>query len=604
MGIIAKSTIRELNERLDAVEVIGEYVRLEKRSGEYRGLCPFHTEKTPSFSVNPERKVYYCFGCGKGGTVIGFIMEIDKCSYTETVELLAKRFGVRIVYEHAQGQEEQERITRIQEIAELYRRVAGSFHYCLKERPEGRLALQYIITRGISMKMIETFRLGYAPADRRWLFQFLSHKGYSETFLASSMLFSPKTPRLSFFTHRLMFPITDHQGRTLAFGGRLLSGEGPKYVNSSESDFYKKGQTLFAIDQALGEIRKTKEVYIAEGYMDVIALHQAGITNAVAPLGTSLTDEQAKLLRRWAERVYLVFDSDGPGQRATTRAILTCRKNGLTCAVVMPDKTAGTEGTAAFKDPADILKEAGAEVLQKSVKYFMLDCEYLMFHSKSLFDISGAEGKTKAISFMFPYLEILDSDVSREIAIEQIAEAFEIDQMAIRNDFNRRHKTYRGGERENVVPKKARSIHVNDELNLLVVVLVNYRLYPEFRAKLLIKDIENPSAKELFIALEECYIHDESGMDAFLSHISSEELRNFVIERSASKEFSANPEQLMLDGIKKVRRRRLEKRRDDIVMSLRIVKHKVADIQNFPQGADLEELLAEKMHIDAQLHQL
>jgi DNA primase len=600
MGI-TKSTIQEVNERVDAVAVIGDYVRLEKRSGEYRGLCPFHTEKTPSFSVNPDRKLYYCFGCGKGGTVIGFIMEIDKCSFIEAVELLAKRFGVPIVYENTGGKQDRERITRIQEIAELYHRVAGSFHYWLKERPEGHLALQYIITRGISMKMIETFRLGYAPANRLWLFDFLSHKGYSETFLASSMLFSPKNTRLSFFVHRLMFPIVDHQGRTLAFGGRLLSGEGPKYFNSSESDFYKKGQTLFAIDQALGEIRKTKEVYIAEGYMDVIALHQAGITNAVAPLGTALTDEQAKLLRRWVERVYLIFDSDNPGQQATVRAILTCRKNGLACSVVISDKRLETEGAAVFKDPADILKEAGAEVLQKSIKYFMLDYEYLMLHSKSLFDISSAEGKTKAITFMFPYLETLDSDISREIAIEQIAEAFGINQMAIRNDFNQRHKTYR--ERENTVPK-VRSIHMNDELYLLVVVLVNYHLYPEFRAKLLIKDIDDPSAKELFIALEECYIHDETGMDAFLSHISSEALRNFVIEWGASKEFLANPEQLVLDGIKKIRRRQLEKRRDDIVMALRIAKHKVTDIDIFHQGADLEELLAEKMHIDAQLHQL
>ncbi|MDR2484636.1 MAG: DNA primase [Treponema sp.] len=604
MRIIAKSTIQEVNDKMDPIAVVGDYVRLEKRSGEYMGLCPFHTEKSPSFSVNPDRKLYYCFGCGKGGTVISFVMEMDKLSYGETVELLAKRFGIPVVYENTAGQQQdQDRATRIEAVTELYHRVAGSFHYWLKERPEGRPVLQYIISRGINMEMIEAFRLGYAPANRQWLFQFLSRKGYSGAFLASSMLFSHKDPRLSFFTHRLIFPITDRQGRTVAFGGRLLSGEGPKYLNSAESDVYKKGRTLFAIDRALGEIRKTKEVYIAEGYMDVIALHQAGITNAVAPLGTALTDEQAKFLRRWAEKVYLIFDADNAGRNATVRAIITCRKQGLSCGVVVPGK--GLEKAAEFKDPADILQEAGARVLQESVKCFMLDCEYLMFHSKSLFDISGAEGKSKAITFMFPYLETLDSDVSRELAIGRIADAFGVDQTAIRNDFNRRYSIYGEGKRENEAPKKSRPVYMNDELYLLIVVLINYQLYPEFRTKLLIKDIEYPVAKELFIALEECYIHDESGMDALLARIHSEELRNFIVERGTSKEFSANPEQLMLDGIKKAMQRRLEKRRKDIVMELRIAKHNAADIhKDLHKGTRWEELLAEKMHIDAQLHQL
>ncbi|MDR2534980.1 MAG: DNA primase [Treponema sp.] len=604
MGIIAKSTIQEVNDKIDPVAVIGDYVGLEKRSGEYIGLCPFHNEKTPSFSVNPERKLYYCFGCGKGGTVINFVMEMDKLSFTEAIEVLAKRFGVPMRYENAAGSpgKDQEQRTRIEEITELYRRVAGSFHYWLKERPEGQSALHYIIDRGISMEMIETFRLGYAPANRRWLFQFLIRKGYSESFLASSMLFSSKDPHLSFFFHRLMFPITDRQGRTLAFGGRLLSGDGPKYINSAESDFYKKGLTLFGIDQALGEIRKTKEAYIAEGYMDVIALHQAGITNAVAPLGTALTDEQAKFLRRWVERVNLIFDSDKAGQQATVKAILTCRRNGLVCAVAVPHK--GAAPAAEFKDPADILKEAGLQVLQKRMKYCMLDCEYLMFHSKSLFDISSAEGKTKAITFMFPYLKTLDSDVSRELVIEQIGEAFGVDQRAIRNDFNRTTPVHQGGGRKDGIPKKLRSIRMSDELYLLIVVLVNYQLYPKFRTKLVIKDIEDPAAKEIFIALEEWYVHDEAGMDALLAHINSEELRSFVVEKGSSKNLLSNPEQLMWDGIKKVKRRRLEKRRDQILLELMIARDGANETQNdFQKETRLEELLAEKMHIDAELHQ-
>jgi DNA primase len=600
MPQIAKSTIQELSDKMDALAVVGDYVRLEKRSGRYMGLCPFHNEKTPSFSVNPDLKLYYCFGCGKGGTVLTFVMEMEKLSFKETVELLARRFGVPLIYEDAPGpQPDQEYAVRIEGITELYGRVAGSFHYWLMERPEGRAALQYIIARGISKEMIAKFRLGYAPADRRWLFHFLSGKGYSEAFLGSSMLFSSKYPQVSFFADRLMFPIANWQGKTVAFGGRLLSGEGPKYLNSSESDFYKKGQTLFAIDLALSAIRKTKEVYLAEGYMDVIALHQAGITNAVAPLGTAFTDEQARLLRRWAERVYLIFDADTPGQQATVKALLTCRRNSLACAVVVPGKGLETEKEGIFKDPADILQEAGPEVLQSSIKCSMLDFEYLMFHSRSLFDISSTEGKAKAISFLFPYLETLDSEVSRDVAIGQVADAFGVDRLAIRHDFNRSQ----GAGRHTEGLHKPPSIRMNDELYLLMVVLLHYRLlYPEFRTKIVIKEIEDSAAKDLFIAMEECFAHDESGMSDLLSRINSEELRNFVIQRSASKEFTVNPEQLVRDGIKKIKRKGLERQGKAILTQLRLKKDTAQGYGDSHNGIGLEELLAEKKQLDTELH--
>ncbi|MDR3343695.1 MAG: DNA primase [Treponema sp.] len=602
MAYIAKSTIQEVHDKLDAIAVVADYVRLEKRSGRYVGLCPFHQEKTPSFSVNPDLKVYHCFGCGKGGTVINFVMEMDKYSFPETIELLAKRFSIPVVYEDFGGGPEDTGMTRrIEELAELYSRVAGSFHYVLMEKPAGSAAKAYLISRGISTAMIDHFRLGYAPADRRWLFTFLSRKGYSQEFLAASGLFSPKYPGTSFFSDRLMFPIVDRQGRTVAFGGRILGKEGPKYINSAESVMYKKGQTLFAIDLALPAIRKTGDVYIAEGYMDVIALHQAGITNAVAPLGTAFTDEQAKLLRRWAERVYLIFDADTAGQNAAVKAILTCRNNALASAVVVP----GNEppGQPAWKDPADILQEAGPEALQKRVKCSITDFEYLVGRSRSLFDISDAAGKAQAVAFLFPYLKTLDSEVSRDACIGSIAAAFGVDRGAVAEDY--RHFGERGfdGNRRYALGNKGspKPIQMNDELFLLAAVSVHYRLYPQFRSKLSIKEIEDPSAKELFIALEECYVHDESGMDDLLSRITAPELRNFIIERGASNEFSANPEQLVSDGINRVKQRRLKRRLDEIVMELRIAKEGVTRIRGETR---LEELLAEKMHLDAELCRL
>jgi DNA primase len=627
MSYISESTIREVNDRLDAAAVVGDYVRLEKRGGKYWGLCPFHNEKTPSFTVDPDKKMYYCFGCNHGGGVINFIMEMDKLSFPEAVETLAKRMGIEIIYENTGGErKEGGENRRIEELAELYRRVAGSFYYLLMKKDEGAEAKRYIISRGITKEMIDRFRLGYAPADRSWLFRFLSEKGYSGEFLASSGLFSKSNPRRAFFADRLMFPIADRQGRTIAFGGRILAGEGPKYLNSGESGGYKKRETLFAIDLALPEIRKTKEVYVAEGYMDVIALHQAGIANAVAPLGTAFTDDQAKLLRRWAERVLLVFDADEAGQNAAVKAILTCRRNALACFVVtMADKPGtGAQNPGMFKDPADILKELGPEALQKSVKCFINDFEYLVRRGGSLFDLSNSEGKGRAAAFLFPYLGALDSEVSRDSCVGAMADAFGIERQAILADFSRfnrgqfdpdrRDGEKREGNRDAGPGRNARPIRMNDELFLLTAVLVNPGLYPRLRAALSIEELDDPGARELFIALEEWFRNDTPGMDDLLSRIQDETLRNFVVHQGASAAFSDHLDQLVADGIKRVKQKRLERRRSEIVRELRIAKN--ADIlphQNGFSGGThggllaetrVEDLLAEKVHIDAELRRM
>ncbi|MDR2447399.1 MAG: DNA primase [Treponema sp.] len=625
MPFITQNSIQEVIDKMDAVAVMGDYVRLENRSGRFMGLCPFHNEKTPSFSVNPDLKLYHCFGCGKGGTVLNFIMEMDKLTFPEAVETLAKRFGVALQYEAGGNVETDKTAAKTDALFDLYSRVAGSFHYLLAKTPHGKPALTYTLSRGFSYEMVEKFKLGYAPADREWLFKFLSKKGYSEEFLAESALFARKHPRMSFFADRLIFPINDRQGRTIAFGGRLLSGDGPKYLNTPESVLYKKGQTLFAIDSALPEIKKTKEVSVAEGYMDVIALHQAGVTNAVAPLGTAFTDEQARLLRRFAERVNLIFDSDGAGQTAAVKAILTCRRNGLIARVVRPGKAAqagrhdesgGADAAGValkkvinMKDPADILKEFGKDVLKNCVKSDILDFDYLIARSKELYDTNDSEGKFKAAAFIFPYLETLDSDVVRDAALGQLADALRADREAVRNDYNNR--------RTNAVSRHSAtgysydqrphnlSLRMNEELFLLAVVAVNDGLYSQFRARLSIEEIEDLAAKDIFIALEECFVHDETGLDALLPRISSENTRKFIVERGVTTEFSSNPEQLISDGIKRIKQKRIERRSAKIVTELRLIESNHNKDENTYRLAALDdELLLEKMHIDAELRKL
>jgi DNA primase len=286
MSRIPEETVRTILDRTDIVAVIGDYVRLEKRGGRYLGLCPFHNEKTPSFSVDREKGFFYCFGCHKGGDVITFLREQDKLSYREALEELAKKAGVPLEFEEAPPEEEKAR----KALFELYDRIAGTFHYLLTEHESGKEALAYLRRRGVPDAFRDAFRLGYAPRDRRWLYSFLRKKGYSADFLAHSGIFAERHPDFPLFADRLIFPITTARGETIAFGGRLLEGDGPKYINSPDTVLFHKQENLFALDKAQASIKKEGKALICEGYMDALSFHIAGISYAVAPLGTAFTE--------------------------------------------------------------------------------------------------------------------------------------------------------------------------------------------------------------------------------------------------------------------------------------------------------------------------
>ncbi|MDR0663497.1 MAG: DNA primase [Spirochaetaceae bacterium] len=598
MGRISSETINELNSRLDAVAVVGDYVKLEKKSGRWWGRCPFHSEKTPSFTVDPERKTYYCFGCHEGGGVINFVMEMDKINFPQAVELLAKRFGVPVIRENSGftvNTDEQDR--KKDDLLGLYRRVAGSFHYILTETAEGGDALGYVRDRGISDESIRRFKLGYAPADPFWLYQFLLGKGYSPSFLEESALFTKANPRRAFFSGRLMFPIADRQGRVLAFGGRILRQDGPKYLNSAESLVYKKRETLFALDLAMNEIRNTKEVIVAEGYMDVIALHEAGVQNAVAPLGTAFTVEQARLLGRWVSRINLLFDSDPAGEAAAAKAVLNCRSAGLPAFVIKPQGEAESVFTDC-KDPAGILKEKGAGYLQQFTKHIILDFEYLLSKSMRLQDVSDSSGRAKAVASLFPFLDLIDSEVERESYFRRIAESFETGAQSVLNDY----KVWRsgGGYGEKITETSVgRSINMTDELRLLTAAVVNRDLGPflfaKIRSALSIEEFDDTYAKELYRTLEECSRADNMNFEALLNGIETEDLRRLVAEKDVTLEFSENPERIVADGIRIVRAERLMRKRNELVAKIRAAKN---------NGMSVEDLMHEKMFIDAEFQSL
>ena len=591
MAKISSSTIDEVNDRTDLVSLIGEYTRLERRGTDWWGCCPFHNEKTPSFHVVPSRKMYHCFGCGQGGSAINFVMEIEKLGFMDAVVQLAKRAGVEVIYEGNNVVEENPLEKKKDEIFDLYSRTSGTYHYFLTETDMGKFAYDYLISRGVTKEIIQKFKLGYSPADRTWLKKFLLSKNYSNEFLNESGLFSKKYPDISFFSDRLMFPIFNRKNQVVAFGGRLLHGEGPKYLNSGEMIQYKKGETLYAFNFAKESIRKEKSVIFCEGYMDVIAYHQAGITNAVAPLGTALTEDQVKIISSFVDTVYLSFDSDEAGQNATFKAILLCRKMDL------PVKIIKLEGG---KDPSEILNKFGAQSLTNAINDAIIDTDFLLSVLATRYNIGTPDGRTQASLAFFSYVDSLSSDIQKDTCLEKLCQAYNLKPEAVKADFNNRDKarsklrTPSTNSNENAkLPEK---IVLNAETRAMLAVIANVDYFSMMRSSLSVDDFEDVLARDMFIALEECYREGSMSYDNFLSKCTDERVQLIVSQSVTSGEFAINSEKTVEDCIWLIRKNSLERKRDRLLNQIRQCQGNTLEEQQ-----KLNLLLNEKMSIDLEL---
>ena len=591
MAKISSSTIDEVNDRTDLVSLIGEYTRLERRGTDWWGCCPFHNEKTPSFHVVPSRKMYHCFGCGQGGSAINFVMEVEKLGFMDAVVQLAKRSGVEVIYEGNNVVEENPLEKKKDEIFDLYSRTSGTYHYFLTETDMGKFAYDYLISRGVTPEIIKKFQLGYSPADRTWLKKFLLSKNYSNEFLNESGLFSKKYPDISFFSDRLMFPIFNRKNQVVAFGGRLLHGEGPKYLNSGEMLQYKKGETLYAFNFAKESIRKEKSVIFCEGYMDVIAYHQAGITNAVAPLGTALTEDQVKIISSFVDTVYLSFDSDEAGQNATFKAILLCRKMDL------PVKIIKLEGG---KDPSEILNKFGVNSLTKAINDAIIDSDFLLSVLATRYNIGTPDGRTQASLAFFSYVDSLNSDIQKDTCLEKLCQAYNLKPEAVKADFNNRDKarsklrtTSTNNNEKAKLPEK---IVLNAETRAMLAVIANVDYFSMMRSSLSVDDFEDVLARDMFIALEECYREGSMSYDNFLSKCTDERVQLIVSQSVTSGEFAINSEKTVEDCIWLIRKNNLERRRDRLLNQIRQCQGNTLEEQQ-----KLNLLLNEKMSIDLEL---
>jgi len=588
VGKISKQTI-EAVQSCDIVSVIGEYTRLERRGNAFWGCCPFHHEKTPSFHVEEDKNFFYCFGCHAGGDIIKFFMEIEKVSYVDAITSLAKRFGIEIIYESG-SYVPQEKDNTKDMLIDLYNRTASMFHYMLTETEQGKAALEYILNRGLTLETIQKFKLGYSPSDRYWLKKFLLSKNFSNEFLNKSGLFSTKYNDISIYSGRLMFPIFDKNGEVVALGGRLLQGDGPKYINSPEMIHYKKRETLYAFNFAKKAIREKKCAILCEGYMDAIAYHQSKIDYAVAPLGTAFTEQQIKILSPFVDTVLLSFDSDGAGQAATFKAILMCRRMNLTVKIIQ---------LSGGKDPAEIMIKFGPETLTNYVNSAILDNEFLLSKLKDKYPIDNPESKIKAALEFFEYVDSLNSDIQKDSTLEQFAQVFNTKLEAVKRDFKNREQA-----RSRIVMNKTatavpviQEIKLNAELRTILAVISNLEQFKLLHDQVTVNDFEDPLAKQLFIVLEECHKEDDISISNILNHCP-EEVQKMITRVVSSKEFEENIVRYVQDCIDLIKRNSLERQRDKLMNKIRLFKPVTQDDQN-----TLMSFLAEKMEIDRKLQE-
>ena len=418
--------VEEIREKNDIVEVIGTYVKLQRKGSSYFGLCPFHNEKSASFSVSPEKQMYYCFCCGAGGNVFTFIMEYENYSFPEAMKYLADRAGVKLPEQEYSEQEKRQQDRRMQ-ILELNKMAANYFYYQLRTE-NGAQAMRYLKNRQLDDETIKSFGLGFANKYSNDLCQYLKQKGIKDELLKESGLVNIDEKRGMYdkFWNRVIFPIQDVNNRVIGFGGRVMGDGKPKYLNSPETLVFDKSRNLYGLN--IARTTRKKYLLVCEGYMDVISMHQAGFKNAVASLGTALTEKHAALLKRYTDEVILTYDSDDAGVRAALRAIPLVKQAGLRARVLHLDP---------YKDPDEFIKALGAEKFQERIDQAQNSFLFEVSVLEKGYDMKDPEGKTSFFRAVSEKLIEFDQELERENYIQAIAEKYQISFEQLRKMVNR-----------------------------------------------------------------------------------------------------------------------------------------------------------------------
>ena len=423
----AGSFAEKVKQQADIVRVVGDYVRLKKSGQNFTGLCPFHAEKSPSFAVHPTKQIYHCFGCGVGGDVFKFVMEMEKCAFPEAIRIVAEKCGISIPRPKERSPEERKENQQRTVLVEMHREAQTFFVKQLEGTLEGKAARAYLEDRGLDKDVLARFGIGYAPSGGDLLLRHLKSK-YPEKLLADSGLISCDQSGRLFdrFRRRITFPISNESGKIVAFGCRALGDDQPKYLNSPETPIYSKSNVLYHMDRAKEGIRRQDFAILVEGYMDAIAVARAGISNVVASCGTSLAEPQIKLLGRFTRRVVVNYDPDAAGQTATERSLVLLLEQDFEVRVLALPPIGNKKA-----DPDLFIRERGADEYLKLLKEAPPYVDFLIARARQM-DLTTGEGKVRAVNFLLPYVQKIPNRILRSEWATRIAQQLRLDEPVLR----------------------------------------------------------------------------------------------------------------------------------------------------------------------------
>ena len=562
--MISKETIEEVLLRTDIQTLIGGYVSLKRASANLKGLCPFHSEKTPSFTVYPANNSFYCFGCGAGGDQISFIMRMEHLDYPDAVEFLAKRAGITIVDDKESHYSNQPRFDK-KRFFDMNVEAARFFNSCLfSNNPDAKAALSYFTNdRKLSIATIKHFGLGYAPNSFDTFLKHMLSKGYTYDELVAGYLCGKSDTGRYYdtFRNRVMFPIIDVSGNVIAFGGRVMDDSKPKYKNSSDTPVFKKLRNLFALNFARHTCQDA--LILCEGYMDVIALHSAGITNAVATLGTAITSEQARVISRYTKKVIISYDSDEAGVKAASRAMKLLEEVGLEVNVL---------SVPGAKDPDEYIKKFGVEKFKQVISGAKSKFDYRLDAVLSKYDITLPQDKINALGEVEKLISEVNSMAERDVYIHIVAKKFDVQIQSIRSDVDRiivtRERNYKRNQAQRVRQETAGySDRVNPDFLKAPAVAKNEEtvlglllLYPDHRKKVFDKELLSEDNfltdlnKRIFNYLKNAYAEGDEHLISINSEFNQEEIGRISRMKVRRMELSSNGDEVLnecIDNLKK-----------------------------------------------------
>ena len=562
----SEELIEEIRNSNDIVDVISQYVILKRSGRNFFGLCPFHKEKSPSFSVSPDKQIFHCFGCGVGGNVIHFVSKIENLDFRETLELLANRANIQLPTLDNSYQDNKKAMLK----AKVYQinEIAAKFYHENLYKPTSKEAQEYIKKRKLDNRTLKSFLIGYSGTFDE-LYKLLKQKGFTEEeILASSLVNKADNGRfIDRFRRRLMIPIQDTTGRFIAFGGRVLDDSKPKYINSPENIVYSKGRNLFGLN--IAKKYDTKKLIIVEGYMDAISLYQRGITNVVASLGTALTEQQGRLLRKNSEQVIIGYDADGAGQAATLRGLEILQNMGCDIRVLQ---------IYGAKDPDEFVIKYGPERFQKCVDSAISLVEFKVKILKQNLNLDNVNDKIKFLNEVAKILSKVDNTIEKEVYIDKISQEYNISKEAIYGEVNK--LTYSKTNDKKVLERapiksfiQKEEIEKIDEAvikreKMVIYILVNYpnESYSKIKDTITVDDIKAETNKKIIAKIYEQY--EKNNMANILDFFVEEEIVNYLSGIMADDFGIADINKCIEDLLNIYNKERLVNKRNDIIKKL------------------------------------